>query len=131
MIFILDQNHAFLKGFIICHIVLVLNFLNGKGDFCPGIYCFECGLFTHLCKALQKLSAVFGAVIVLNTSLSRGIRITSIPTPEVSLKSTFPQTVPRSLLCPLCDQSMTAVLYMTPQSCNHFSFAVLHPKLLV
>lgn len=68
VIFILDQNHAFLKSliFFICHVVLVLNFLPflvGKGDFWPGICCFECGLFTHLCKALEKLplSVVFEA----------------------------------------------------------------------
>lgn len=66
MIFVFNQHHAFLESFIffICHVVLVLIFLHflvGKGDFCPGICWFECELFTHLCKALQKLllSAVF------------------------------------------------------------------------
>lgn len=68
MILILDQNHAFPESliFFICHVALVLIFLHflvGKGDFCPGICWFECGLYTHLCKALEKLllSAVFGA----------------------------------------------------------------------
>lgn len=38
-------------------------YLVGKGGFCPRICWFECGFFTHLCKALEKLllSAGFGA----------------------------------------------------------------------
>lgn len=46
IVFVLDQNYAFLKDFdsFICHVMLVLNFLHflvGKGDFCPGICWFE------------------------------------------------------------------------------------------
>lgn len=64
MIFILDQNHAFLESsiFFICHVVLVLIFLHflvGKGDFSPGICWFECGLFTHPC-CLQRFKLCHG-----------------------------------------------------------------------
>lgn len=92
-----------------------------------------------LCSSLQSsgeapvVCSVWGWVMVLTTSLSSEIRITQIPTPEVSLKSTSPQTylwVTRSLLCPLCDQSRTAVLYMAPQSCNYSLFCSASSQVL-
>lgn len=95
MIFIWDQNHAFLESSIIfiCHVALVLIFLHflvGKGDFCPGICWFECGLFTHLSGEAPAVCSISSCVMVLNTSLSRKVRMTQIPTPKASFRSTLP-----------------------------------------